>query len=165
MGLRSIGLVAILVMVAAACGDSSTDTTGAAASSNVRATDTVVDVTYDGQGCTVSAPELPIGDYSFVLTNESQRESTPLYVVQLVDGHTYQELVDMQAAIGGPPTFMPMPEWAVFALRSFGAPALDLADNQELYAFSLDEGEHAVYVRIENPSAIHLCDQLDVVPS
>ncbi len=170
MRIKFIGLIGIVVLLAGACGDSSSDTTAADTAETVAAEPVdapgFVDVMFDGQGCSVEdVSELPAGDHSFVLTNEVGTESIPVYVVKLIDGHTYQDLVDIQTSLGGPPTFMPMPEWAVAELRSFDLAGISLAENQHEYAYSLEEGAHAVYVRLATPSAIHLCAPLNVVLS
>jgi hypothetical protein len=54
------------------------------------------EVTFDGNGCTVSGPtEVLIGDYSFLLNNASGRR-VKLVVTHLLDGHTLKDLVDLQ---------------------------------------------------------------------
>ena len=82
---RSITLLvtALLVMSVAACsGDSGGE---------------IVEVSFDGSECTVAEPtEVPPGDHAFLLTDVSGRDDVGLYARKLVDGHTFQDALDIE---------------------------------------------------------------------
>ena len=159
----------VLALLAAGCGDSGTDTTVAdtsAAEEPAAAAAGTFEVTFRGDRCEVDGPlQIEPGDRSFVVTNTVSTEVIPLYVVALADGHTMQDLFDLQRLEGGPGAFMAMPDWVVYALRSFGVPEPELTDSQQHYGFSLDAGVHAIYLRRDSPSGLWLCAPLDVVVS
>ena len=61
-----------------------------------------IEVTFDGNECTVSGPtELPIGEHSFIL-NDLSETNAELWVLRLRDGKTFQYLLDEQGERGGP---------------------------------------------------------------
>ena len=71
-------------------------------------------VTFDGASCAVDGPvTVPAGDRSFVVTNLSEWESIPLYVVRLTDEHSFQDLADLQAERGGAPAYFSTPGWGM----------------------------------------------------
>ena len=84
---RSITLLvaALLVMSVAACsGDSGTASE-------------IVEVTFDGSECTVAgATEVPPGEHAFLLTDVSNRDDVGLYARNLLDGHTFQDALDLE---------------------------------------------------------------------
>jgi hypothetical protein len=122
----------------------------------------VVEVIFDGTACSVgTSTSLPEGSFSFVRTNESDLRGVDLYVSRLSDGHKFQELIDLQHEVGGPPSFFPIPDWVIEEMAGWGRVELDLAENQRQYAFNLHPGEHAIFIRIRG--GIWLCGRLDVV--
>ena len=113
--------------------------------------DSVIEVAFDGQECVVSGPtSVPAGvGQPFVLTNTSG------LLVELEVGNlrgiSFSELAEMQRAADG---FVydeenRMWEWLWPEALSFdpeARPAIDLADNQRLDAFSLTFGTDVVYL-------------------
>ena len=103
--------------------------------------------------CTVSGPtELPAGEYTYVLRDLSGVRHT-IYISYLLDGKTYQDLVDMQ---GKPGRYWPKPDWVVYAKITDG---WRNESRNELYlTFSLEEGEHAaVYLGSTQPVSLWFC--------
>lgn len=113
--------------------------------------DGVIEVTFDGQECVVSGPtSVPAGvGQPFVFTNTSE---------QLVDlevgslhGITFSELAAMQNAEDGfyYPDLDYTYQWVwpeAFSFDREVRPAIDLADNQRLYVFSLTFGTDVPYL-------------------
>jgi hypothetical protein len=113
----------------------------------------VIEVTFDGQECVVSGPtSVPAGvGQPFVLTNTS---GTPVKLgVGSLRGASSSELVEMQRAADGFVYEDPDQVWMWLDIRSEALsfdrearPAIDLADNQRLDAFSLTFGTDVVYL-------------------
>ena len=102
-----------------------------------------IEVMLDENECTVAGPtELPEGDYSFIYINLTDRNSR-LYVAEMLDGHTFQDVIDSQA--GGMPTWLRR-------LPQITLPVRDLADNEKVVSWSLTPGEYAVYVYAFEPN-------------
>jgi hypothetical protein len=113
-----------------------------------------IEVIFDGNECTVSGPtELPTGDHSFVLKDLSGQNQV-LYVSHLLDGKTYQDLLDLQSEPG---EYVPKPSWVVRAARGIRRNA----KGERVYTFSLDkEGEHAIYIGSSHPLSLWNCAPL-----
>ena len=156
---RSITLLVavLLVMSVAACGGDSAEE--------------IVEVSFDGSECTVAgATEVPPGDQAFLLTDVSDRDGVDLSARKLVDGHTFQDALDLLKEAGGPGSRLPRgrPSWWAGVARDPHPPEIDLADNQQLLAVSLEPGNHLLLVWVPDPPGsfgIWLCGPLDVVES
>jgi len=113
------------------------------------------EVTFDGNGCTVSGPtEVPIGDYSFFLNNTSDSR-VKLIVTQLLDGHTYQDLVDLQTEPGD-----------TFGIEYWMSKPFYYTKDHKIYIVSLDEaGEHGIGISVYNHVGIWLCVPFQVIES
>jgi hypothetical protein len=101
----------------------------------------VIEVTFYGESCDVSAPEvLPVGEYSFVLKDLDGKTSAELYVARLTDGHTYQDLLEPQDSPGD---YYPKPNWLIYAtnIRTVNA-----STGERSYEVTLESGEHAIYI-------------------
>lgn len=112
------------------------------------------EVTFDGNGCTVSGPtEVPIGDYSFLLNNTSDSR-VKLVVGQLLDGHTFQDLVDLQTEPGDN-----------FMIESWMSKPFYYTKDHKIYFVSLDEAgdEHVISISVYNHVAIWLCVPFQVI--
>ncbi len=126
------------------------------------------EVTFDGEACTLSGPTVvPAGERSFVLRDVSDEQPAGLQIIvrELVDGHTFQELVDNQNEYGrGPGTYFGRPGW-VYDVPLVGVtPAADLGPHRDFREVSLDPGTHAVAVWTpQGGEPIWLCAPLDVV--
>jgi hypothetical protein len=73
-------------------------------------------VTFNGDECIASVPtELPVGEHQFVLRNLSDQFQS-LWVSHILDGHTYQDLLDMQSEPG---VYFPGPSWIALPFRNF----------------------------------------------
>jgi hypothetical protein len=148
-------VAALLVMSVAACsGDSGEE---------------IIEVSFDGNECTVAgATEVPPGDHAFLLTDVSGRDGAALYARKLLDGHTFQDALDIDKEAGGPGTPRPGQSWQGYVIPDFDPPEVDLADNQQLLAVSLEPGNHLLLVWVPDPPGsfgIWLCGPLDVVES
>lgn len=111
------------------------------------------EVTFDGNSCTVSGPaEVPIGDYSFRLINSSDSR-IKLMVTQLLEGHTFQDLVDLQTEPGDN-----------FMVKAWMSKPFYYTEDQIIYIVSLDEaGEHGIGLAEYNHVAMWLCGPFQVI--
>ena len=118
-------------------------------------------VTFTGDECTVSGPtELPTGNNTFVLKDLSGQYHE-LYVSILLDGHTYQDVLDLQSEPG---EYVPKPRWVVHTLKI--ERAWNESNGEEVYTFRFyREGEHAIYIGSYSPLSIWHCGPLMVVES
>jgi hypothetical protein len=121
--------------------------------SNSQSIEIEFEVTFDGNGCTVSGPpEVPIGDYSFLLNNVSGRR-VKLVVAQLLDGHTFQDLVDLQSEPGDP-----------FAIEPWMSKPFYYTKDHKIYTVFLDEaGEHGIAIGEYNHVNSWLCAPFQVI--
>ena len=118
-------------------------------------------IEFAGSECVAEIPSsVAPGDHTFVLTNTSDRPSLPVYAVQLSDGHSYEEFSSLQSAPGD---YFVLPDWARFAVRGFEGSDGAVEDRRR-FVFSLEPGEHAVYLWASRPAAIWLCGSLTVTP-
>jgi hypothetical protein len=111
------------------------------------------EVTFDGNGCTVSGPtEVPIGDYSFLFNNTSGRRAK-LVVGQLLDGHTFQDLLDLQTEPGD-----------TFGIEPWMSTPFYYTKDHKVYTVSLDEaGEHCTSISEYKHVGIWLCAPFQVI--
>jgi len=111
------------------------------------------EVTFDGNDCTVSGPtEVPIGDYSFLLNNVSGQKVL-LGVTQFLDGHTFQDLIDLQTEPGDN-----------FMIESWMSKPSYYTKDHITWTVSLDEaGEHGILISVYNHIGIWLCAPFQVI--
>ena len=111
------------------------------------------EVTFDGNGCTASGPtDVPIGDYSFLLINSSGR-GAKLVVTQLLDGHSYQDMVDLQTEPGDN-----------FMIETWMSRPFYFSKDQKVYVVALDEaGEHGIVISEDKHAGIWLCAPFQVI--
>lgn len=141
--MTKLGLLFVTVVVASACGG------------DVQ----TIEVEFDGSECIADLPgSIPAGDHTFLLANSSDRTSLPVYVVELANGHTYGEFAALQEAPG---VYFPLPDWAAYGLRDLTVTEV-AADGQRRFGFSLEPGEHAVYLWASYPQGLWLCGSLTV---
>jgi hypothetical protein len=136
--------------LAAGCGSSEGESASTeAAPATTEATGTVVvEIVFDGTECSVGRDSVPAGDRAFLLTNTSDLEMLrgDIYIGNLPQGSTYQDLIDRQAAYGGPPNTIPTPVWEgelgiEYEAPSFAAPPdIEPAANQTLIMALLTPG-------------------------
>ena len=120
---KRFALVVAALVAVAACGSDSDDTSAD------------VTVTFDGENCTVEAPEtLDPGQNTFLFIDEADR-SGEMWVRQLVDGATWDDVVEYMEEQGGPGVYFPKPEWLV-AVPQY-APEERPAEGQHLYSHDL----------------------------
>ena len=120
----------------------------------------VVRVDFNGAECTVSHTEAPAGDVGFVLADESELVGATLLVVELLDGHTFDEVVALQTE---PLTVIEWPEgWVRLASRTFGSIGVELADNEQAHLFALQPGAFMVFVDVTLPYGYFFCAPLEV---
>ena len=90
-------------------------------------------------GCTVSGPsELPTGEYTFFVRSEI---FPTIYLAYLIDGGTFQDLLDIQVRPG---RYWPKPDWVVYA--EIVDEWRNDARNERYSTYSLVEGEIVVYL-------------------
>jgi hypothetical protein len=130
-----LATAALLTGTIAACGSDDTGDDADAA---------VIEVTYDGTECTSNAPaSVPAGEQTFVLINNSDHV-TQLLVADIEEGHTYQELIDLQNEAGGAGTEFGTFEW--LALTPLIAPASKISDTEMQYEYDLQIGGISLFL-------------------
>jgi len=159
---RALSLAAVVIIagIIAACGsdDDSTSTSLLSEAAN----EAVIEVSFDGSGCTADGPStIPAGEHSFLLTDTTDRFRTEMWVRYLTDGHTYQDILDLQNDAGGPGTYIPHPEFVVHAPMT--RPQSSPSDNQLQYHHALEPGPHALVVG--GNDVVWLCGSFDVTES
>ncbi len=172
----SLGLVLAAGLAVAACESSgevdpppavestTTVTTGATSTSPDTAAASelpnVTNVVFDGETCTVSGPtSVSAGQHYFVMSDLSDLY-VELYVSTLLDGHTFQDLLDLQPEPG---IYYPKPSWVVYATKAYGEPSgRTLAAGEIEQEYTLDQSghEHAIYVGPSN--GLWFCSALEV---
>lgn len=119
-----------------------------------------INVIFDGKECTVSGPtSVPTGEHYFVV-DSPRYFGLDLYVSMLVDGHTYQDLLDPQTEPG---RYYPKPSWVVYATKVDGPPSgRILADDETEYQYTLDQPEHLHAIYLGSPGTLWFCSPLEV---
>ena len=111
------------------------------------------EVTFDGVECNVSGPdEVPPGIYTIVLNNMSAHDLR-MGVVQIIDGKTYQDVVDLASEPDEYIPFIPFITYPFF-----------FTYDHETYTYYLDEaGEH--YIAVQDSLKTHnwLCKSFQVL--
>ena len=139
-------------------------TTAASTTTTVAMSAAAIGVSFDGERCEVDTESIPAGAHAFVVTNDSD-QAVHLYVSILVDGHTFDELLELQEEVGGSPNYYPRPDWIVYEDFSFDSdarPEIELSDNQSMQVRALTEGADAVYLGTSVPNRIWFCAPLSV---
>lgn len=111
------------------------------------------EITFDGNECTFSGPtEVPTGEYTLVLNNLSV-QNIRMGVVRLIDGKTYQDMVNLQSE---PAEYIPFIPWISFPFY--------FTFDHEVYTYSLDEvGEHFISVQDGLKTHMWLCAPFQVI--
>jgi hypothetical protein len=139
---KGLLLTAILILITA-CGPSATTQPVLDDEFVTHAIENGIEVTFDGAKCTnYSQVVLPEGRYTIAFIDEVRKGTADLHVSQLVDGHTYQELVELQ---GGDPTKWNVDE-SYLKLANQIDTDYDIAEGIKRVTFALDEGEYAVFI-------------------
>jgi hypothetical protein len=118
-------------------------------------------VTMDGKTCTYTGPiELPTGEYEFVVKNSTDL-SWEIFIVRLINDHTYQELLGKQSEPGGP---IDIDEtWTEEAMKNLTG--WDEEDNY-IYRFSFSkEGEYSTVVADPELVSIWICGPINIIAS
>jgi ABC-type transport system substrate-binding protein len=118
--------------------------------------DAAIEVTFDGNECTVAGPaELPRGEYNVILKYPSEGR-VDLWMSFLQDGRTYQDLLDMQSEPG---EYFQEPNWVLWDPRILRG--WNESVDGEIFTFMLNKvGEHVIYVGNYSPGAIWFCAPL-----
>lgn len=147
-------------MVAAAGAGCGSDDESSTTTPSSEVDDSRIEVLFDGENCSSTGPtELTAGEHSMVITNTTDDATVAMYVRRLVDGHTYQDLLDVQAAIGGPGTYHPKPAWVLPTPQT--TPGEVLSDHSYRYDHLLEAGTYALVV---GPSdEVWFCGGFDVI--
>lgn len=138
------GLILITVLfVIVACGPSATPQPTLDAEAVAKAADEGIEVTFYGDKCTdFGMVVLPEGEYTFVLRDMIAKGTADLHLSQLLDGNTYQDLLELQ---GGD-----LKMWNVdldyHTLANHIDTEYDLSAGIKRVTYALEEGEHAVFI-------------------
>ena len=118
-----------------------------------------IEVTFDGNECTVSGPtELPIGEHSFIRKDLTGNDAE-LYVEYYIDGKTLQDYLDLQSEPGEYVSDQP---WAIRSIKR-GTEWNESLGGKE-YTFLLNEGgEHIIIIAGFSPRSIWFCAPLWVI--
>ena len=139
-------------------------TTAASTTTTVAMSAAVVGVSFDGETCDVDTESVPAGTHAFVVTNDSD-QAGHLYVSSLIDGHTFDELLELQEEVGGSPNYYPKPDWAVYEDYNTdpdARPEIELSDDQVMQVRPHTEGTDAVYLGTSVPKRLWFCAPLSV---
>ena len=139
-------------------------TTAASTTTTVAMSAAAIGVSFDGERCEVDTESVPAGGHAFVVTNDSD-QAVHLYVSSLIDGHTFDELLELQEEVGGSPNYYPKPDWVVYEDVSSdpdARPEIELSDNQSMKGRALTEGTDAVYLGTSVPKRLWFCAPLSV---
>jgi len=113
-----------------------------------------IEVTFDGNECIVTGPtELPVGEYDFILKDLSE-ENVRLWVSLLLDGKTFQDLVDLHEWESG--VHWDKPSWVKRADM--------IRRGDQVFTFILKkEGEYAIYLGTSQPFMIWFCAPIMII--
>lgn len=113
---------------------------------------------FDGIECTHSGPaEVSAGEYSILLKNLSNEE-LGLWTGLILDGHTYQDLLDLQSEPG---KYYRKPEWLVYPTKTG---FWDEPNDDKVYTFLFSEaGEYVIDVGWSLPESLWFCGSFWVV--
>lgn len=112
-----------------------------------------IEIAFDGNECTVSGPtEVPTGNYPFVWNDLSEQQNTDFWVGRLLDGHTYQDLLDLQSEPG---EYYPKPSWVVHSSAYYSFDA-------EIWVVILDEpGDY--FIDLGSKHSLWFCAPFKVI--
>jgi hypothetical protein len=136
-------LLITVLLVITACGPSATPQPVLDDEFVAQVIEEGIEVTFDGEKCTdLGMVVLPEGEYTVVFRDMFGKGTADLHVSQLVDGHTYQELIELQES--------DVTHWNVdteyHTLANQIDSDFDLSTGIKRITFALEEGEHAVYI-------------------
>jgi hypothetical protein len=156
------GSVALLLLTACAISKSvPASTTVPPTESSNAPTPTLMDdpilfgeVTFDGNECTVAGPlEVPRGYYYFIL-NDMSDKNLQLWVNQILEGKTFEDLLDWQPEPG---EYVPPPKWIEHPSTTYSVDAGTMVH-------VLDQvGVYTTLVGGYNPSSLWFCEPFRVV--
>jgi hypothetical protein len=140
---------------------STTATPTTAPPSTASAADYIIELTFDGSVCTTIGPAVvPTGVHSFVVRDLTGESPADMRTMAITDGHTYQDLLDLQSEPG---EYVPLPEWAERPLTTFEPVDRELGDNELGKRLILEPGEHGIVVRTDE--GLWFCGALAVTES
>ncbi len=101
--------------------------------------------------------ELPVGEHQFILKNLSG-QTVDLWVSHLLDGKTFQDMLDLQSEPG---EYVPPPSWVVLAIKR--GTEWNESKGEKVYTFLVEEGENVIDIGINYPASLWLCAPLKVI--
>jgi hypothetical protein len=115
-------------------------------------------INFDGTQCILSGPPtVPVGDYRIVLNNLTG-ERMGFAVGHIRDGHTYQDLLDMQGKPGAP--MFSEPDWVSWPIVTQKS---DATNERHVSTFSLEwEGEYFSVVGDTRHTSTWFCGSIVV---
>ena len=119
-------------------------------------------VKFTGNECSYSGPaELPIGEHTFALYNESEFFDIDMWVLRFRDGKTMQDALALQ---GEPGKWLNLPQWMVDTVAIEQDRKKE--DGGEDWTFSLDRaGDYVVETYSLQPLKLWYCAPLTVIES
>lgn len=101
-----------------------------------------IKVTFNGEECIGLGPAaLPVGEYVFVFKSLLEKSTAELHVSRLTDGHTFQDILDIQ---GGDSRKWIESDWNELVTRV--DVDWDISTGEKRTTYLLEEGEHAVFI-------------------
>ncbi len=113
---------------------------------------TEIEVIFDGNDCTVTGPtELPAGDHTFIFIDRSDMKGE-LWLVNLDDGKTTQDLLDGQSEPGN---WYPAPSWLDYDSQQSNKSEELEGRRVDTSTWKLDKvGEHTIVCYVASPQMI-----------
>lgn len=141
--MKQISILIVILILISACGQSATPQPVLDDEFVARVRQEGLEVTFDGETCTdLGQVVLPEGEYTLTFVDEPHKGTADLHVSQLVNGHTFQELVDLQ---GGDRTKWNVDESYHVLANQIGG-KYDISTGIKKVTFALEEGEYTVFV-------------------
>ncbi|MDX2342710.1 MAG: hypothetical protein QNL26_02565 [Acidimicrobiia bacterium] len=121
----------------------------------------IIELAFDGSVCTTTGPTVvPASVHSFVVKGLTGNSPADMRTMAITDGHTYQDLLDLQSQPG---EYVPLPEWAKWPLTTFDPVDRELGDNELGKRLIPEPGEHGITVRTDE--GLWFCGALVVTES
>jgi len=121
----------------------------------------IIDIAFGGSACTSTGPTAVLtGVQSFVVKDLTGEGPADMRTMAITDGHTYQDLLDLQSQPG---EYVPLPEWAEWPLTTFESVDRELGDNELGKKLILEPGEHGIVIRTDD--GLWFCGALTVTES
>ena len=123
--------------------------------------DGAIEVVFDGSDCSTDvSAAVTSGTHSFVLTDRSDLDHVEMWVRNIAEGHSYDDLLAAMRDAGGPGVYFAKPEFV--GSTPLVAPAASLGDDGTHYQHLVEPGTYA-FVVADADDLIWLCGSFEVV--